>query len=370
MVRVATTSARTLFAARLRRAPAPLRAVAGAPPPPPVDAARTLFARLRRAPTPLRAIATEVAPLTPPVDAKRAEHLLRVLLPGFLGPYFARTPAAGAALAALRAALPAAAPALEPGSLGLLDHIAFRSFDLPGLGVVSLEALFLSLGYATAPGELVFEAKHLRARWYAPPAPGLPRVFVSELRCEELSPAARAAVARAAGEGAAERMQTGRFGPTLPDGALPWPPPPLADYELLLRESEYAAWTLVNGYALNHATVAVHRLPGLEGGLDEVNSLVKAAGLRLNAEGGEVKASPDGLLLQSSTLADRVRFTFAGGEEREVAGAYVEFAERRVLPQFAGLPPEEIQECHRRDGFETASADKIFESTNLGAATE
>jgi hypothetical protein len=369
MVRVATTAARTLFAARLRRAPAPLRAGAGAPPPPPVDAARALFASLRRAPTSSRAMATAGAPLTPPVDAARAEHLLRTLLPGFLGPYFARTPAAGAALAALRAALPAAAPALRSDSLGY-DHIAYRTFDLPGLGVASLEALFLALGYTKAPGELAFEAKHLRARWYAPPAPGLPRVFVSELRSEKLSPAARAAVARAAGEGAAARSLTGRFGPLLPGGALPWPPPPLADYELLLRESEYAAWTLVNGYALNHATVAVHRLPGLEGGLGKVNSLVKAAGLRLSAEGGEVKASPDGLLLQSSTLADRVRCTFAGGEAREVAGSYIEFAERRVLPRFAGLPPEEIQERHRRDGFETASADRIFESTNLGAATE
>ena len=28
----------------------------------------------------------------------------------------------------------------------------------------------------------------------------------------------------------------------------------------LLQESEYAAWTLVNGYSLNHAAVSVHRL--------------------------------------------------------------------------------------------------------------
>ena len=29
------------------------------------------------------------------------------------------------------------------------------------------------------------------------------------------------------------------------------------------QESEYAAWTLVNGYNLNHAAVSVHRLQGL-----------------------------------------------------------------------------------------------------------
>lgn len=31
-----------------------------------------------------------------------------------------------------------------------------------------------------------------------------------------------------------------------------------------LQESEYAAWTLVNGYSLNHAAVSVHRLQGLK----------------------------------------------------------------------------------------------------------
>ena len=31
-----------------------------------------------------------------------------------------------------------------------------------------------------------------------------------------------------------------------------------------LQESEYAAWTLVNGYSLNHAAVSVHRLKELE----------------------------------------------------------------------------------------------------------
>lgn len=49
------------------------------------------------------------------------------------------------------------------------------------------------------------------------------------------------------------------------------------------------------------------------------------------------QVSPDGGLLQSSTVADRVSFTFAGGETELVPGAYIEFAERLVLPQFAGL---------------------------------
>ena len=49
------------------------------------------------------------------------------------------------------------------------------------------------------------------------------------------------------------------------------------------------------------------------------------------------QASPDGGLLQSSTVADRVSFAFADGETQLVPGAYIEFAERRVLPEFAHL---------------------------------
>ena len=37
-------------------------------------------------------------------------------------------------------------------------------------------------------------------------------------------------------------------------------PPSLDEYETLSNASEYAAWTLVHGHALNHVAVAVHRL--------------------------------------------------------------------------------------------------------------
>ncbi|WP_166636713.1 DUF1338 family protein [Zeaxanthinibacter enoshimensis] len=39
------------------------------------------------------------------------------------------------------------------------------------------------------------------------------------------------------------------------------------------------------------------------------------------------------------------------------------FAERLVLPEYRHLPESEIRREHRRDGFESANADKIFEST-------
>jgi hypothetical protein len=68
-------------------------------------------------------------------------------------------------------------------------------------------------------------------------------------------------------------------------------------------------------------------------------------------------------LLQSSTVAEIIDAEFAGGEIHPISGSYVEFAERKILPQFQHLKPTEIKREHRREGFETGNADKIFEST-------
>jgi hypothetical protein len=50
-----------------------------------------------------------------------------------------------------------------------------------------------------------------------------------------------------------------------------------------------------------------------------------------------------------------------------VVRSYLEFVERKPLPQYSQLAPGELQEAHRRDGFEAASADNIFASTTLAA---
>jgi hypothetical protein len=86
-------------------------------------------------------------------------------------------------------------------------------------------------------------------------------------------------------------------------------------------------------------------------------------GLKLNDSGGIIKESPDGGLLQSSTVAQVIEAEFADGDSHAIPGSYVEFAERKILPAFQHLPGEQIKRHHRRDGFEAANADKIFEST-------
>lgn len=115
----------------------------------------------------------------------------------------------------------------------------------------------------------------------------LPRIFISEIRVGALTAAAQAIIHRTV-----ERCPaaTGRWAPlsTLL-GVPPWPAPSLADFNALAEESEYAAWVLCHGYAVNHATVAVHRLAGLQGGIAALNEQLQGWGFALNAEGGVTK---------------------------------------------------------------------------------
>nr|CAD1843082.1 unnamed protein product [Ananas comosus var. bracteatus] len=84
----------------------------------------------------------------------------------------------------------------------------------------------------------------------------------------------------------------------------------------------------------------------------------------LKTQNSGLHMSPDGLLQQSSTVADTASFTFADGVTESVPCSYIEFAERLLLPQYKDLHEEEVKEFHRRDGFEVGNADKIFESTS------
>jgi hypothetical protein len=140
-----------------------------------------------------------------------------------------------------------------------------------------------------------------------------------------------------------------------------WRTPKWEDYEALLSESEYAAWVIYNRYYLNHYTISVHNLPEGFNAIESFNSFLDSIGIKLNNSGGKTKISPDGGLLQSATVAEMIEAEFADGDPHTIAGSYVEFAERKVLPEFAHLT--EIKREHRREGFETGNADKIFEST-------
>ncbi|XP_011034214.1 PREDICTED: uncharacterized protein LOC105132417 [Populus euphratica] len=254
------------------------------------------------------------------------------------------------------------------------DHLAFRTFGVKGHGIESMASFFLDYGYKQQE-ELRFPAKKLKALWFSPPsglphedaATGsgvngpLPRIFISELLVDQLSPQAQEII-----EKYIETSGSGYKHATLASalGSLTWKKPLFSDFQQLAKESEYAAWTLVNGYALNHVTISTHRLKTHLTNIRALNQFLQENEFKLNSEGGVLKVSPDGLLLQSSTVADSISFKFSDGFTESVPCSYIEFAERLVLPQHKNLRKEEVKEFHRRDGFEVGNADKIFESTS------
>ncbi|MEX2500792.1 MAG: DUF1338 domain-containing protein [Trueperaceae bacterium] len=246
------------------------------------------------------------------------------------------------------------------------DHVAFRTMGVPHLGIASLEKIFLHHGYQRRDAYR-FDGKKLDAFWYAPPDPRLPRIFISELRVPDLSDRARAIVHAYTDEVTSDPVDALDLDDaTAVDGFLHsglWRLPSHDDFVALSEESEYAAWVIYNRYYLNHFTVSVHTLPDGYDTVPAFNDWLEGHGFQLNSAGGKVKTSPDGLLRQSSTVAEMIDATFAGGDVHAISGSYVEFAERRPLPEFAHLPKHDLTREMRREGFEAGNADKIFEST-------
>ena len=246
------------------------------------------------------------------------------------------------------------------------DHIAFRTLGVPQLGIQSLEKIFLHFGY-TKREAYHFKEKKLDAYWYAPPAPHYPRIFISELRVQDLSPAAQKIITSYTEEVKVDPvtrldLDNGPEVDLFLHSGL-WRTPTLEDYQTLAAESEYAAWVIYNRYYLNHFTISLQNLPAGYNTVADFNNFLEKEGFTLNNSGGKIKESPDHLLLQSSTVAKMIPATFAENKTLQIAGSYVEFAERRVLPQYAHLPASEIKREHRREGFEAGNADRIFEST-------
>lgn len=238
----------------------------------------------------------------------------------------------------------------DRGERVINDHVAFRTFAASPICIERLEPFLLDLGYHPHT-PYRFDDKHLRAFGYVHGDRMQPRIFLSELETERLSAAGRRIVEElvssvpvdAAGEPGI--FWAGRL----------WPAPGYQQYQTLLAESEYAAWLSVWGLRANHFTVSVNHLTRTPE-LAQVLALVRDAGFALNNVGGEIKGSPDVLLEQGSTLADRVEFVFAGGPRQRVPSCYYEFA-KRYTDASGKL----------YDGFVPASANRIFASTHTNS---
>lgn len=272
------------------------------------------------------------------------------------------------------------------------DHLAFRSFGLDKFGIQAIGDVLSDMGF-TQGNYFNFTKKKLKATWFAPPLHlyhTLPRIFISEIKLPELSAKSQKIIDSYVLP-VQSQMTSSTLWTSILTGTVPWATPTYQDYEVLAAESEYAAWVLAHGYLLNHFALATHRMHTTQGhssitsqvsvavngdsgsntqgiyapNLSTITDQLIHAGYPMNSEGSLIKVSPDELLLQSSTIADMCDVKFADNITRSIPGAYVEFVERKVLAMHQHMPSSELKEHHRRDGFETDNADKIFESTNM-----
>ncbi|HXT00549.1 MAG TPA: DUF1338 domain-containing protein [Elusimicrobiota bacterium] len=250
------------------------------------------------------------------------------------------------------------------------DHVAFRTIasQRPWSGLAAVARPFEALGY-TAAATYRFPDKNLSSIHLAPPAPDLPKVFVSELRAWELPARARrvalAAAAKAkpslSDDDLAALHACGALSKTKREALLarllahfdrPWPVPAKADVATLERESQFGAWVLLHGHAVNHFTASIdaHGVDSL-GDIEKTVAALKAAGVPMKPE---IEGARGSRLRQSSTRAvvlptpmrvgarvARVPWTYA----------YFELAERPLV------------DGRRFEGFLGGQATNLFEMT-------
>ncbi|MBY0379759.1 MAG: DUF1338 domain-containing protein [Burkholderiales bacterium] len=231
------------------------------------------------------------------------------------------------------------------------DHIALRTFNDPRVNVDKLGKFFEKLGYQSC-GEYEFSEKNLFARHYEHKTdPRQAKVFISELKTENFSPFLQQQAKKCIDKIPDNLLHSQEL---LYSGAI-WGDLDYDIYKQLLTESEYAAWTYAFGYRANHFTVSINELSNRFESIQVVNSFLTQNNFKLNSAGGEVKGTPNELLEQSSTMANKVPVKFKQGTF-EILNSYYEFAKR--YPQDNGSLYQ---------GFIAKSADKIFESTNINS---
>ncbi|KAL1195749.1 2-oxoadipate dioxygenase/decarboxylase [Cardamine amara subsp. amara] len=251
------------------------------------------------------------------------------------------------------------------------DHFTFRTFKVDGYGIDSLSSFFMDYGYKTGGG-LDFPNKKIRVIWLSPPdvhVPNdghglgngpLPRVVMAEVLVDELSLESQGVIRKyLKPEGGKQAVLSSTL------GSLIWEKPTWTDFKILAKESEIAAWTLIHGYTMNHLAFAVHRFKHRFSDIKCIKQYFEGKGFELNTDGGILKVSQDGLLLQVSTISEKLPVKFADGVTEIIPASYIEFTQRQILPQFKDLPHDEIKEFHRREAFKVNSANNIMESTRF-----
>ncbi|UKO99320.1 DUF1338 domain-containing protein [Nostoc sp. UHCC 0870] len=258
------------------------------------------------------------------------------------------------------------------------DHIAFRSLrmvvDSPqghvNLGINYLGQIAEALGYEPV-GEYTFPQTHLYARYYHHPQQvefDLPKLFISELIVDELPDNIAKLIYQTGStiqhqvtfpflqkegdnESITQQLQTAF--------TRPWKIPLRSTIEAVNQVTQYGAWVLLHGYAVNHFTGYVNRqnTPAYPD-IDTTARGLASLGVPMKAEiEGDVTCG----LRQTATAAVKEMVTVIddiSGEEIQIPWtyAYYEIAQRYLVEVAPGK-----QELFQ--AFLGKNAQQLFEMT-------
>ncbi len=159
----------------------------------------------------------------------------------------------------------------DKGETIVNDHVAFRTFDLPGIDLEAIAAPFIKSGYKES-GDYIFEAKRLRAKHYEHKSdPLAPKVFISELITSDFSEIVQSTAKKIAEATLASIKNSDE----LVFALNPWGKPSYEMYKKLLEESEYAAWLYVWGFRANHFTIFINFLEKFKA-IEDLNEYLKS----------------------------------------------------------------------------------------------
>ena len=135
------------------------------------------------------------------------------------------------------------------------DHIAFRTMGVKHLGIKSFEKIFLKHGYKKRDF-YSFKEKKLNAYWYSHSEKNMPRIFISELKVDELSKDAQKIIKQYTNQvknDPVDNIDLNNSDEIINFLTNPlWTLPSLFHYNELLKETEYGSWVIYNRYYLNH----------------------------------------------------------------------------------------------------------------------
>lgn len=262
------------------------------------------------------------------------------------------------------------------------DHIAFRSLrlliDSPqgkiNLGIDYLGQLVEALGYVVA-GEYTFAQTHLYARYYRHPQQeefNLPKLFISELIVDELPANIAQLISKTVSSIPDELISPLTL--LQKDGNVetiakqfqqiftrPWLPPQRSVVEEVNEVTQYGAWVLLHGYAVNHFTGYINGQNTPEyPDIDTTASALANLGVPMKAE---IEGNVNCGLRQTATQAVTEMVTVLddnNGAEIQIPWtyAYYEIAQRYLVEVESGKQV-------LFDAFLGSNAQQLFEMTRL-----